>query len=254
MTPAIPSLLERRIAMRRKELDALQSYPVEQLASILEEVGFSCTLCGKCCTRDFNGHVLLLDDDVARLRSADPTCLEPPPVYDLCDQHGTMYVSGYTLSAQPDKQGTCHFLDRGRCRVYVKRPWVCRVYPYMLHEEPDDAGVVDWRQISGLNQHGEYHSRISPATAMKIAQDVKAFEQAALCQDIAFLEYAGEYFTRHSLRHVRKRYDDRMRELTAGAAITVNVFYRGSFERWLVETDHCARILERSHRDFPKSH
>lgn len=251
MIPAISSPIERRIAAKRKELEALQAYPVEQLASILEEVGFSCTLCGKCCTRDFNGHVLLLDDDAARLQSADPTCLEPPPVYDLCDQHGTLYVSGYTIRAQPDNKGTCHFLEQGRCRVYAKRPGVCRVYPYMLHEEPDDAGVVDWRQISGLNQHGEYTTHLSPMTAMDIARDVKAFEKAALCQEITFLEYAERYFTRHGLRHVRKRFDDRMRELAAGGVITVKVFYRDSFERWLVERNHCARILERNDGDLP---
>lgn len=254
MTPAIPSLLERRIAARRKELEALESYPEGQLASIIEEVGFSCTLCGKCCTRDFNGHVLILDDDAARLRSADPTCLEPPPVYDLCDQHGTFYVSGYTIRARPDKEGTCHFLEHGRCRVYTRRPWVCRVYPYMLHEEPDDTGVVDWRQISGLDRHGEYHSHIPPTAARDIARDVKAFERAVLCQEIAFLEYAGEYFIRHGLRHVRKCFDDRMRELTSGVAITVKVFYRGSFECWLVERNHCVRIPDRNDRDFPGEH
>ncbi|HII76782.1 MAG TPA: YkgJ family cysteine cluster protein, partial [Methanolinea sp.] len=62
-------------------------------------MGFSCTYCARCCTRAFNGHVLLLDEDAARIRSIDPTALEPQPEYDLCDQYGTFYVSGYTLRA-----------------------------------------------------------------------------------------------------------------------------------------------------------
>ncbi|MGV8128523.1 MAG: YkgJ family cysteine cluster protein [Methanolinea sp.] len=242
MSPSIPSPFTRRISERRKELEALQAYPEEKLVSVIEEVGFSCTLCGKCCTRDFNGHVLLLDDDAARMLSRDPACLEPPPVYDLCDQHGTFYVSGYTIRAGNDRAGTCQFLERGRCRVYADRPWVCRVYPYMLHREPDETGEVDWRQISGLDQHGEYHSQIPPEKARDIARDVKAFETAVLCQEIAFLEYIGEYFARHDLRHVRKRFDDRLREHQAGADITVKVFFQDSLEPWLVGGHHTERM------------
>lgn len=238
-----PSFI-RLLSQKREELEVLQAYPVEQLEAVIEEVGFSCTLCGKCCTRDFNGHVLLLDNDAERMLSRDPASIEPPPAYDLCDQYGTFYVSGYTIRARGDRAGTCRFLEDGRCIVYHDRPWICRVYPYMLHREPDEAGAVDWRQVSGLDQHGEYHSRIPPETIQGIARDVKAFESAVLCHEIEFLEYAGDFFARHGLRHVRKRFDDRMREHAAGAVVTVLVFFQGSFEAWSVGRNFHKRILE----------
>lgn len=234
MTPVLLPLFQKRIFDRRQELEAVREYPVEKLADIIGEVGFSCTYCARCCTRAFNGHVLLLDEDAARIRAIDPAAIEPPPEFDLCDQHGTFYVSGYTIRAQPGESGECHFLMDGRCRIYPDRPLVCRVYPYMLHREPDEDGVVDWRQVSGLDQHGDYHCTVPRDIAREIACEVKAFECAVLLHEIAFLEYAGGYFSAHDLRHVRKRFDDGVRALRAGAPVRVNVFFGGTFESWVM--------------------
>jgi len=235
MTALLPKSFSTRIANRIQEREALRCYPVAKLAVILQEVGFSCTLCARCCTRAFNGHVLLLEEDTERIRSIDPSGLEPPPEYDFCDQHGIFYVSGFTIRARPGGEGSCHFLESRRCRIYDARPWICRVYPYMLHREPDGDGVVDWRQISGLDQHGEYHSCIPDETSHRIAHDVKAFEEAVLTHEISFLEYSGRYFQANGLRHVRKRYDDGIRALGRGAAVTVMVYHKGSFEEWIVQ-------------------
>lgn len=223
-----------RVGERRLEIEGVKRFPEEDLAAIIREVGFSCILCGKCCTRDFNGHVLLLDEDAKKIRSIEPSAIEPPPVFDFCDQHGTLYVSGYTIRAQPGRDGACHFLEAGRCRIYRERPRICRIYPYMLHREPGEDGTIDWRQISGLNEHGEYGSCVPEGLAMDIAREVKAFECAALEQEIGFLEHMHRHFTRFGLRHVRKRFDDRMRDLRNGATITVMVWYGGSLEPWTV--------------------
>ena len=239
MTPAPLPFFQKQILDRKKELEAVEEYPWEELAMVIGEVGFSCTLCARCCTREFNGHVLLLDEDAARIRSIDPAALAPPPEFDLSDQHGTFYVAGYTLRAQPGKRGECHFLMDGRCRIYQERPMICRIYPYMLHREPDEEGVFDWRHVSGLDQHGEYHFPILPDVAREIACDVKAFEAAVLRQEIAFFEYAARYFPAHGLRPVRKRFDDGMRALRSGAAVRVEVFFGGAFESWVVQGGEC---------------
>ncbi|CAJ37322.1 hypothetical protein RCIX2202 [Methanocella arvoryzae MRE50] len=44
----------------------------------------------------------------------------PAPYYEFCDQNGEFYVSGYAIRANRD--GTCHFLEKGRCRIYEQRP------------------------------------------------------------------------------------------------------------------------------------
>jgi hypothetical protein len=105
----------------------------------------------------------------------------------------------------------------------------------MLHKEPDEEGNVDWRQISGLDQHGAYHTTISGEEAVHLALETKSFEQAVLTREIAYLEYTGQYFLQHGLRHVRKKFDDGLRLSREGAKIEVMVYFQGTFERWVIK-------------------
>lgn len=230
----LPAVFRDLIGAQRREREELRRYPEEELCAIIREVGFSCNLCGRCCTRAFNGHVLLLDSDVEKIRETDSLSLEPVPLYDFCDQHGTFYAAGYTTCSKGDADGSCIFLEEGRCRIYQQRPGICRIYPFMLHRELDEAGVMDWRQISGLDLHGEYHTPISSKESVRIAREIREFEDAVLTRQIAFLTCMGEYFQEHGLRHVRKKYDDGIRRARQGAEIRVMVYHQGSFERWRV--------------------
>ena len=213
-----------------QEQNSLFEYPLEELAGVIREVGFSCTCCGKCCTRTFNGHVFLLDHDVGRIRSLDPAAMEPAPDPEFCDQNGTFYVSGYALRSQGDLPGSCWFLENGRCSIYEQRPSICRIYPSMLHREPDDEGNVDWRQVSGLNEHGEYHHAISWEECLDLARETKEYENAVLSQELAFLELVRDYFAEQGLRHVQKVYDDQMRRYAKGLSVKVMVYSAGGLE------------------------
>ena len=219
-----------RIAALTQERNSLYEYPLERLAGTIREIGFRCTGCAKCCTRSFNGHVFLLDRDVKAVREIEPEALEPAPGPEFCDQNGIFYVSGYALRVQEDENGSCWFLDNGRCRIYEQRFAICRIYPYMLHREPDEEGTVDWRQFSGLEQHGEYYAIIPDEESLSIARETKEYENAFLTQEIRFLEYIQDYFARHKLRHVQKIYDDRLREFRKGKDITVMVFFDDHLE------------------------
>jgi Fe-S-cluster containining protein len=219
-----------RIAAAERELSDLLSFPLESLVSIIREVGFRCNLCGRCCTRAFNGHVFLLDGDIARAREIDPESVEPAPYPEFCDQNGTFYVSGYALRVHDDESGSCYFLENGRCRIYDQRFAICRVYPYMLHREPDERGTVDWRQIAGLNEHGEYHTGLSEDLCRRAAVETLEYETACIRQEISFLEYIQDFFSRNQLRHVQKTYDDRLRAFARGDEIRIMVFFDGRLE------------------------
>jgi uncharacterized protein len=225
-----------RIAALTQERNGLYEYPMEQLAGVIRKIGFRCTSCAKCCTRDFNGHVFLLDRDVKAVREIEPEALEPAPCPEFCDQNGIFYVSGYALRVQEDDAGSCWFLNNGRCRIYDHRFAICRIYPYMLHREPDEEGVVDWRQFSGLEHHGEYDAVIPDEESMATARETKEYENAFLTQEIRFLEYMQDYFTRHKLRHVQKVYDDRLRNFRKGRDITVRVFFDDNLEEHLIRS------------------
>jgi len=219
-----------RIAALIQERNRLLEYPLECLAAIIQEIGFRCTSCARCCTRAFNGHVFLLDRDVTSVRKFDPAAIEPAPAPEFCDQNGIFYVSGYALRTRDDDSGSCWFLENGRCRIYDRRFAICRIYPYMLHREPDEHGDVDWRQFSGLEQHGEYDAVISDNESLDLARETKEYENAFLTQEIQFLEFIQDYFSRHGLRHVQKVYDDQIRRFNRGDEITVMVYYDGLFE------------------------
>ncbi|MCQ8893632.1 MAG: YkgJ family cysteine cluster protein [Methanolinea sp.] len=227
--------ISRRLEELISEREALAQFPSGELVAVIRDVGFSCDLCSRCCTRAFNGHVLLLDDDARWMIENEPAALEPAPVLDFCDQNGTLYAPAFTLRSVHDRAGSCWFLEKGRCRVYTNRPWVCRIYPYMLHREPDDDGSVDWRQVSGLDLHGSYHHPISLEDAKKIAADVIAFESAVLDHEIGFLEYTRDFFAQNGLQHSKKVYNSQVRRLSRGGTVAVRVFYRGKFEEYTVK-------------------
>ena len=226
--PEIP--ISYRIAALVRERNLLFAYPVERLAAVIRDVGFSCTSCAKCCTRSFNGHVFLLDCDVSKARFIDPEALEPAPDPEFCDQNGTFYVSGYALRTRNDPAGSCWFLEDGRCRIYDQRFSICRVYPYMLHREAGPDGRIDWRQISGLDEHGEYHHHIPDEECLALARLTKEYECAFLTHEISFLEFMEEYFSRHGLRHSRKVYKRQMRQFSKGYPVTVMVYHDGALE------------------------
>ncbi|TGC10913.1 YkgJ family cysteine cluster protein [Methanolobus halotolerans] len=227
--------IDEQLSLARLELKELQDYPDEDLIATIKEVGFHCDLCARCCTQEFNDHVFLLEEDADIIRQIDPTKMEPAPYYELCDQKGNFYVSGYALKTKED--GSCTFLEGRRCTIYDRRPSICRLYPYMLHLEADEEGNVGWRQISGLNLHGCYHNDIRDEECKTIASDVKAYESSFLEQKIAFLEKARQHFTDKKLRHVQGVYDREMRRFNKGGNITVFVFYGKGFKDHEVKTE-----------------
>jgi len=222
--------IKTKLAEMQGELLDLKNFPESEFVSIIKELGFSCELCARCCTKEFNDHVFLLDSDLERIRQIDPDAVIPAPYYEFCDQEGRFYVSGYALKTKPD--GSCIFLENKRCRIYESRPSICRVYPHMLHREADESGKVDWRQISGLNEHGSYHSELDDSTCKSIAQETRGYEEAYLKQMIDFLEAVEDHFRKNNLKHIQRIYDRKMREsLKGGCELEIFVYCKGGFEK-----------------------
>jgi uncharacterized protein len=220
------------ISLKTKEIEYdirdVIDFQDDRFEEIIRELGFVCDLCGRCCTREFNDHVFLLDDDAERMiEVAGRKVLRPAPYYEFCDNLGRFYVMGYALRNKSN--GDCIFYTGGRCVHYADRPEICRIFPYMLHREEDDEGKFDWRQIGGLNMHGLYHSEVGVEEARKIAGDVKRYEIAFLKQKLAFLHKIEEHFKKHGLRHSKQIYDRKMRDLKRGGEIELYVFERGGF-------------------------
>jgi Fe-S-cluster containining protein len=223
-------LIETRLAEAQEELVGLKGFSDPEFVDIIKELGFRCELCARCCTKEFNDHVFLLDADLAVIRKIDPDAINPAPNPEFCDQQGRFYVSGYSLKTKPD--GSCIFLEKKRCRIYEDRPSICRVYPHMLHREADESGKVDWRQLSGLNEHGSYHFELEDSECKAIAQETRAYEEAYLRQIIDFLEAVQAHFKENGLKHVQRTYDRRMREFLKGECeIEIFAYTGNGFEK-----------------------
>lgn len=216
-----------------KEIEYISSFPDEDYLKIICEVGFECDFCGKCCTSEFNDHVFLLDDDSERIiENTGREFLRPAPYFDLCDNLGRFYVMGYALKTK--QNGDCIFYTGTRCEHYEVRPWVCKIYPYMLHREPDEEGNIEFRQISGLDLHGLYHNEISNEMCEEILKSVKDYESGFLRQKLGFIKEIERYFKENGLRNSKQMYDRMMRHYLKGKSIEVYVFFKGRFVKEVI--------------------
>ena len=222
--------VETRLAELQEELADLNNFPDSEFLEIIKELGFRCELCARCCTKEFNDHVFLLDSDLEVVRKIAPDAISPAPHPEFCDQKGRFYVSGYALKTKDD--GSCIFLENKLCKIYENRPLICRVYPYMLHKEADESGKVDWRQISGLNEHGSYHSEVEASECEKIVEETRVYEKAHLKQMLGFFETVQASFQENKLKHVQGIYDSKMREFLKGKSeLEIFVYCNGKFEK-----------------------
>lgn len=234
--------LSRELTRFTQERELLLNFPVEDLAEIIRDVGFSCTRCGNCCITDQNGHVFLLDKDTRRAKDICPEAIIPAPFFEVCDRKGNFYVSGYAL--RTTVEGRCVHLIDGKCRIYNERFSICRVYPYMLHREPDEKGVLTFRQISGLNEHGEYNTQIGEVESLALAHETKEYENEWISQMIGFYQALIDLFSRTGERHIRKNYDQLMRKFVKGEAVNVFVFYEGTFTQHTVGVQDYRGIIQ----------
>lgn len=221
-----------RIIALVQEQNRLFAFPLKDLAYGIQATGFQCDCCGKCCTKEVNGHIFLLDHDVTELIKIDPTAYEPAPEPEFCDQNGMLYVSGYALRMKNDSPGSCWFLENRKCRIYDHRFSGCRIYPHMLRRSADASGRVDWREFAHKKEHGWYDQPLSYEMCLEIAQEIKGYENAFLTQQISFLETMYDYFTAHNLKHDPEMFKLRMQQCARGIPIGIKVFHAGELEEF----------------------
>lgn len=224
--------LPYRIVALMQERNRLFAYPLEQIAADIWAERFRCGRCGKCCTRELNNHIFLLEHDVENAIGIDPSAIEPAPYPEFCDQEGTLYVSGYALRMRNDREGSCWFLNGGKCRIYEQRFSCCRIYPHMLRRSAGAPGHVSWRHFARRGSHGIKDSEILYEDSLTLAREVKEYENAFLSQQISFLECIHEYFTVQGLRHdpvlLRKRSGGSKNWVPE----RIKVFHYGQLEEW----------------------
>ena len=186
------SSIEEQILDLRKELHDLLEFPIEKLCEIIKEVGFECDMCSKCCTSDFNDHIFILDQEVSCIRNLPSDALEPAPYFEFVINTGTFYVS--VIPARTKEDGSCIFLEGGRCNIYEHRPLICKCIHICCTEKQTTVENGLECRSSGLNEHNVYHSEITDEECIRIANLTIDYETAYLEHQICFLEKVNEHF------------------------------------------------------------
>lgn len=86
-------------------------------------VRFECRKCGACCR--WSGSVLLTAQDITILAAA--VGLDEQ---QFIDAYAQLAPNRRQLALIDQDDGSCVFLEGGRCRWYEARPEQCRTFPY----------------------------------------------------------------------------------------------------------------------------
>lgn len=107
---------------------------IDRIKRLVHEAGFSCLLCGECCSGADN-EVMVSPPEIEALTEATGMSRDEIvlPYPEWIQQDGFTFTFGWVLQRGAD--GNCIFLENNRCRVYSSRPHICRTYPFMLDEE-----------------------------------------------------------------------------------------------------------------------
>lgn len=174
-------------------LDWADGFDIEQIADRVQEIGFECTRCGKCCqgTETEPHTAIAFPDEVRAIRETTGMAwseITSPMPFGVQDGAGETFE----WALQTDDCNDCVFLESDgthtRCTIYGERPLICRTYPFSLGlpgTGESEAGAV---AVSGRVRASEcpgLGAEISHERALAIAEILKERAVRELQETIA---------------------------------------------------------------------
>jgi len=98
---------------------------------------FSCTACGRCCTRHGDAAYVYVREDEAEAIAARLDL----PLDEFARRH-LVEEDGW-LTFPPDREQCAFLSPDGKCEIYDVRPMQCRTWPFW---EPNLASAEAWRR------------------------------------------------------------------------------------------------------------
>ncbi len=173
------------------DLERPRDRDTSELADAIEGIGFECTRCGACCTREAEDPhtATVFPDEIRELESNDRQwndVARPMP-------YGLDAGEGHTFewALQTGGCGDCTFYAEdddgvGACTVHGDRPLICRTYPFSvalagtsqpMGEAVDAEGVVRAHECEGLGREISREDAEGLARALK-ERAVRELEEA----------------------------------------------------------------------------
>ena len=156
-----------------RELAYASNINKKTIAAKIENIGFSCLMCGKCCRRAFGDNkVLLIPQEIQLIADhtnigtdgiITPATSDDSEFTDLIDAKGRIHTFGWMLLRK--NNGDCNFIEdadiSNKCKIHDVRPMICRTYPFYMQEME-----LHVSKCEGLGHN------ISPEESLTIAHDV----------------------------------------------------------------------------------
>ena len=172
-----PQMKQAKINRLLKTLDEAARIDEKQIADKIKAIGFACRNCAQCCRAEYGDNTVLIfpfeiRSICGKTGLGRDDFVIPAPSGDR-DSEGNIHTFEWVLR----KNGDCIFLEKGLCRIYEVRPYICRTYPFYLLE-----GQLMVSECAGLG--GE----ISCEESLKIAVLLKERYITEIKESIALLE------------------------------------------------------------------
>ncbi|WP_440952987.1 YkgJ family cysteine cluster protein [Methanococcoides sp. FTZ1] len=176
MTEHFSEYRQSLIRALQEELEAAGSIPVEDIASQIRDIGFSCSMCGSCCKRSGGDNRVFLTSADLELLESCPACPEDAAVpmvpdgmdmssassvlehlfeFDI-DIKGRLHTFGWMLKRKDC--GDCFFISEdgsNRCSIYGNRSMLCRTYPFYI-----EGGKLQTSECEGLGNGISYEDSL----------------------------------------------------------------------------------------------
>ncbi|MGP8320785.1 MAG: YkgJ family cysteine cluster protein [Methanosarcinaceae archaeon] len=180
----------------KQELIDASNISTKSIASKIEDIGFSCLICGKCCRFAFgDNRVLLTPCEIQVIEDhtehpahkiANPATPDDPDFTDLIDIEGRIHTFGWMLVRKSN--GDCIFIEgadvSNRCKIHGVCPMLCRTYPFYIQNME-----LHTSECEGLGQ------KIAPGESLKIAIDVINRYLIEIKDTIALYEKFDDFIT-----------------------------------------------------------
>ena len=189
------------------ELERARELDTAELADAIESLGFECTRCGACCTREETADgetephtATVFPDEVRALQAAGDADREwrdvaRPMPYGLSEDEDGPEGETFEWALQTDACGDCAFYEEtdglGACTVHADRPLICETYPFSVAldgtaepagEPVDEEGIVRAHECEGLGREISRKDAEELAAALK-TRTVRELEEAIALRD-----------------------------------------------------------------------
>ncbi len=171
------STIKIKTSQLKRALEEAFRIDEREIANKIVSIGYKCQKCARCCMEDYGDNtVSIFPFEIRRISEKTGIKREdvavPTPSEDR-DEAGNIHTFEWILK----KNGDCTFYDKGLCKIYECRPYICRTYPFYLLE-----GRLMMSECEGLG------SMINDKDAMTMAALLKERYITEIMESISLIE------------------------------------------------------------------